>query len=141
VPAHLIPVESLPRLPNGKIDRTTLAQRTDTTPQPDSSYEAPATREERIIAQVFTDLTGTQLVSRYDDFFAIGGHSLLATRTISRLRNQLGKDIPLRLLFEHPTVMGLAQAVDGLARSPSQEADRIVPLDRQSFRASGADPS
>jgi surfactin family lipopeptide synthetase C len=140
VPAHLIPVASIPRLPSGKIDRATLAQRTETAPQP-HPYEAPASREEQLVAQVFSDLTGVDQVSRYDDFFALGGHSLLATSAVSRLSNRLGKNIPLRLLFEHPTVMELALAADRLATSPGQEADQIIPLDRRDFRTSGADPS
>ena len=140
IPAHLIPLQALPRLPNGKIDRTTLTHNTDTTPR-DHQYEAPATREERLIAQVFTDMTGSHQVSRYDDFFALGGHSLLATRAVLRLSDQMSKDIPLRLLFEHPTVAELAQAIDDLPWSPGQEADRILPLDRQDFRAVRTDPS
>src|SRR5690606_26860206 len=51
-------------------------------------------------------------ISRSDDFFAIGGHSFAATRAIGRLRQQLGRDIPLRLLFEHPVLADLATAID-----------------------------
>jgi hypothetical protein len=68
---------------------------------------------------------GSHQVSRYDDFFAFGGHSQFATGAVSRLSDQMSKDIPLRLLFEHPTVVELTQAIDGLPWSPGQEADRI----------------
>jgi hypothetical protein len=136
VPAHLVPLEELPRLPSGKVDRAALAERSDTSART-QPYEPPATPVEQAVADVFADLTKTEQVGRYDDFFALGGHSLLATRAAARLSDRFGKDIPLRLLFEHGTVAGLAEAVAVLTSAPGGEPMPIVQLDRERFRAPG----
>jgi len=113
VPAHLIPVESLPRLPNGKIDRTTLAQRTDTTPQPDSGeLTPPGTALQRVVAEAFGEVLGISKVGAFDDFFALGGHSLLATRLVSVLNSRLDIDLPIAEVFSRTIVADLASAIE-----------------------------
>jgi acyl carrier protein len=104
-------------------------------------YEEPVTKEERVVADVFAELTGSERVGRADDFFALGGHSLLATRAISRLSDRFRRTIPLRLLFEHPTVAELAAAVATLAALPGEEPAPIAQLDRERFRTSIETPA
>jgi amino acid adenylation domain-containing protein len=111
VPAHLLPLEQLPRLPSGKLDRTTLAERSDTTART-QAYEPPVTPIEQAVVDVFTDLTGAEQVGRHDDFFALGGHSLLATRLVTALSSRFEITLPLAWVFEHPVVADLAQAVE-----------------------------
>jgi amino acid adenylation domain-containing protein len=137
IPAHLIPIDQLPRLPNGKTDRTTLTEKRS----PDAvkrSYDAPVTAEEQAVAEVFAELTGAGAVGRDDDFFALGGHSLLATRAVSRLSAQFERALPLQLLFEHPTVAGLARAISKLPAAYAPDSLSIARLDRERFRTSGS---
>jgi amino acid adenylation domain-containing protein len=133
VPSAFVVLSRLPVTPNGKIDRRAL-------PAPSFGGEvfvAPRTPVEQIVAAVFSELLKAPKVSAESDFFELGGHSLLATRVISRVREVLGVDIPVRGLFEAPTVAELsvviAQAL--FDRSPIEELAglslaRLLPEDR-----------
>jgi amino acid adenylation domain-containing protein len=132
VPAHLIAVEELPRLPSGKIDRAALAARGERT-APAKADEPAATPEEQAVAAVFAELTGADHVGRHDDFFALGGHSLLATRAAARLGERLDREVPLRLLFERPTVAELAAAIAAIPPGRLDEAVPLAPLERERF--------
>ncbi len=109
LPSHIVRLESLPRTPNGKLDRRAL-------PAPDAAPrrakgEAPRTEEERLIADLFSEILQVESVGRDDDFFDLGGHSLLATQIISRLRQRVGAELPLRQIFSTPRVRDLAAAL------------------------------
>ncbi|PTR23457.1 glutamate racemase [Rhodococcus sp. OK519] len=105
VPSAIVPMTALPLTANGKIDTHAL-------PAPDSGVGAePATATEQLVADVFSSVLGRD-VGRTDDFFVAGGDSLLATTLVARLRERVGFDVPLRLLFAAPTVAGLAAALD-----------------------------
>jgi hypothetical protein len=132
VPAHLVAMGALPKLVNGKLDRAALVGRGDVGVV-GHEFEAPDGAGEEAVAAVFAELTGAARVGRHDDFFAdLGGHSLLATRAVSRLRPAFGRDIPLRLLFEHPTVTDLTAAITTL--TPTDTPDTITTLDRRHYR-------
>jgi thioesterase domain-containing protein len=107
VPLVFVILEELPLTPNGKVDRKAL-------PQPDSEwlgseidYVAPRTHLEKQLVEIWQELLGLDRVGIYDDFFKIGGHSLLATQFVSRVRRQIGTDLPLGLLFGSPTIAAL----------------------------------
>ena len=134
IPTHLVELPSLPRLANGKIDYKGLADPQAVTPNASHVNEPPATLEEQVVADVFRELTAVKAVSRHDDFFALGGHSLLATRAVSRIGQRLGKSIELRLIFEHSTVAGFADAVAGVEASDNVQGTRIERVDRERFR-------
>ncbi|NVJ19490.1 non-ribosomal peptide synthetase, partial [Myxococcus sp. AM010] len=127
VPSALVVLEALPLTPNGKVDWRAL-------PVPDVSargsapaYEAPTSPMEETLAAVWAHVLRMERVGREDDFFASGGHSLLATQVVSRVRAVLGVEVPLRALFEAPTLRSFAQQVEQATRSQALPALRPRP--------------
>jgi amino acid adenylation domain-containing protein/non-ribosomal peptide synthase protein (TIGR01720 family) len=117
VPAAIVPLERMPVTSGGKVDRGAL-------PAPERTAEeehvAPRTEVEERVAAIWAEVLGLETVGVEESFFELGGHSLLATRVISAVRKRLGAELPLRALFEAPTVAGLAGRVEaalGAARS------------------------
>ncbi|MEN8642399.1 amino acid adenylation domain-containing protein, partial [Pseudomonas sichuanensis] len=125
VPAHMILLPSMPLSPNGKLDRKALPafdQR-----QVQALYRAPQTERERSVAAIWQQLLGCEQVGLDDDFFTLGGHSLLATQLVSRVRQALAIDVPLRVLFEHSQLQAFVAA---LAQGERREVDAIPALPR-----------
>ncbi|RYZ43248.1 MAG: non-ribosomal peptide synthetase [Myxococcaceae bacterium] len=110
VPAAFLVLEALPLNTNGKVDRKALPAPQGVTLA--SSYVAPSTSTEEQLAALFTQVLRVERVGVHDDFFALGGHSLLATQLVSRVRSTFQRELPLRALFEAPTVAALAQRID-----------------------------
>jgi amino acid adenylation domain-containing protein len=125
VPAEIVVLEELPLTSSGKIDRRALPAPTLAA----APYRAPQTETEKIVADVFAQVLGVDRVGLDDDFFALGGNSLIATRVSARLELALGTEVPVRYLFDAPTVANLA---DYLHRHPSCEdtvsVQEVVPV-------------
>jgi len=119
IPAAIVVLPAIPLSPNRKVDRKTL-------PRPDdehSEYVAPTTALEAQVAAVWAAVLGIERISVTESFFEAGGHSLLATQVVSRLRAALAIELPVRALFEAPTIRDLAAKIATI--SPTE--DRAIP--------------
>jgi amino acid adenylation domain-containing protein len=137
LPSHMVPsvfafLEALPRLPNGKLDRRALAALPVNGTGTGEGFAPPATEDELRMAAIWAEVLGVPRVGLHDDFFRLGGHSLLATRVVARLRRDFGVDLPLRSLFQEPTVARLLEAVRvaKAAGEPPPAVPRIAALSR-----------
>ncbi|RDI51834.1 non-ribosomal peptide synthase/polyketide synthase, partial [Nocardia mexicana] len=111
IPAAVVALDAFPLNTSGKLDRKALPQPTFARRE----FRAPSTPIEEIVAGVFADVLGVARVGADDDFFALGGNSLIATQVIARLGAAVGTRVPMRALFETPTVAALAAAVESQA--------------------------
>ncbi len=132
VPPAFVMLDAMPLTANGKLDRNALPA-PETTTQIAREYEAPRDQIEETLAAVWQDLLRVERVGRYDHFFELGGHSLLAVQLISRVRDLLNVDVPVRALFAAPTLAGFAGAVRATGASamghiPLADRDQPLPL-------------
>jgi len=138
LPAHAVPsafavIDALPLTPNGKVDRAAL-------PDPVATADGeprrpPRTPVEELLAELWAGVLGLERVGVDEDFFALGGHSLLATRLVAKVRDALKVELPVRALFDAPTVESFAARVEAALRGPAGDdvpaparADRGAPL-------------
>jgi amino acid adenylation domain-containing protein/non-ribosomal peptide synthase protein (TIGR01720 family) len=129
-PSAVVPLAAFPLNTSGKIDRQALplpaAPSMEQEDQP-----APRTPMEELVAGVWCEVLRLDQIGVHDDFFALGGHSLRATQVASRLRQALGHEVPLRTLFEAPTVTALAAWLDRAARGgPAAEEPPLARVPR-----------
>jgi amino acid adenylation domain-containing protein len=128
VPADFVLLESLPLTATGKLDRRALPEPTATQ---DESYAPPETVTEEMLAEIWADLLGRERVGVLDNFFDLGGHSLLAPQVFSRIEEAFQVELPLRALFEAPTVAELATLVEKdllaqIEEMSDEEAESLV---------------
>ena len=120
VPSAFVRLDKLPLTPNGKIDRKALPT-PDIQLEQEEEYIAPRNPREEIIANIFAHILDLSKVGINDNFFELGGHSLLATQLISRLRESLSMEIPIREIFTSPTVAQLEPRLSQLAEEENNQ--------------------
>jgi acyl carrier protein len=121
-------LDTLPLTPNGKIDRAALPAPELSAIESGSDYVAPRSAAEATLANLWAAIIGSAQVGIHDNFFALGGNSLLATRIVAQVRETLHVELPLRSLFEAPTVAELAQRVEQLGAEQPQPVN--APIDQ-----------
>ena len=126
LPAQIIPIERIPLTQNGKVDHTGLPDPIWEPQEAGFGLKAPRTELEKIIQGMYQEILRKGDIGIYDDFFALGGHSLLATQLLSRISRQLNIELPLRVLFEYPTIAFLAEVLANLGAAPKETIERIT---------------
>ncbi|WP_433337018.1 amino acid adenylation domain-containing protein [Spirillospora sp. CA-294931] len=121
VPSAVVVLDAMPLTPNGKIDTKALPKPDLAAAVPATPYRAPRDEREAAVADVLADLLGVERVGIDDDFFALGGNSLIAMRVVARVRRVLSAELPVRALFEAPTVARLVERLGGPAERPALE--------------------
>jgi amino acid adenylation domain-containing protein len=125
VPSAYMILQSLPLNANGKVDRSQLPASDCAAGEPVLPNIAPQTAKEILVWEVWTEVLPAPLRSVHDNFFELGGHSLLGMELISRLQKQFQREIPLRWLFESPTVAGLAARLDAAPQNGAAPAGSL----------------
>jgi amino acid adenylation domain-containing protein len=132
VPAAFVVQPSFPVTANGKLDRDALPDM-QIASESQIEFVAPRTPVERRTAELWSELLRVERIGAFDDFFSVGGHSLLAMRLISRIRAAFEIELPLRVLFEAPTLAGMASHIEaalGAGAAQERRLPRIEPVSR-----------
>ena len=111
IPSAFMMLDSLPLMPNGKLDRIALPAPDSARPELEELFVPPRTPIEEILAGIWVEVLGVERVGVHDSFFELGGHSLLATQVLSRVIHAFQVEVPLRSLFEAPTVADMAVVI------------------------------
>lgn len=132
VPTAYVALDALPLMPNGKVDYKALPrpqqQRDELAP-----YAAPRTDDERRLAEIWAEVLRVERVGLHDNFFHLGGHSLLAAQVVSRILRDMKAEIPLRELFQSPTIAELVERIEiarALGRTGSRPPIEPTPRDQ-----------
>ena len=126
VPSAFVALESLPLTANGKVDRKALPAADPARPESGEPIVAPRSPTECELARIWTQVLRIEQVGIHDNFFDLGGHSLLATQVMSRINGTFPVKLPLRRIFETPTIAGLAQAIDSEGAAEVRESIRLL---------------
>jgi amino acid adenylation domain-containing protein len=116
IPSSFVLLDALPLTRNGKIDRRALPAPDDARPSAGDDFLEPRTPIEELLTRIWAEVLRVERVGVGDDFFALGGHSLLVTRMVSRVRESFGVELPVRTLFEAPTIRELAGHIEAALR-------------------------
>jgi acyl carrier protein len=128
LPADFVWLDKLPLNSSGKLDRQALPKPDRTRLELGVSLEAPGTQTEKTVAAIWIELLGIGQVGLHDNFFELGGHSLLATQVLARIQARLNVEVPLRALFDNPTLAEFAREIE---QAESKRPDPIQRVPRK----------
>jgi amino acid adenylation domain-containing protein len=126
IPSAFVVLETLPLSPNGKVDPAALPAPEADRSRADAAWIGPRGPIEEEVASVWGAILGQERIGAHENFFDLGGHSLLATQVVSRLRDVLDVEVPLRALFEAPTVAELAAWIEAARRDGARSAETPI---------------
>jgi len=128
VPTAFIMLEAFPRTPTGKVDRRALPVPDNSRPEQNTTYVAPRTPVEKELTQIWAEVLSLDQVGIHDNFFDLGGHSLTASRVVYRVIQTFQLELPVRLLFDSPTVaeMALVIAANRAKLATQDELERML---------------
>jgi surfactin family lipopeptide synthetase C len=127
LPSAIVWLAAFPRTPNGKLDRAALPLPGSARPDLEQALISPRTPIEVVVAGIWADILGLERIGVSDNFFDLGGHSLSATQVVNRIRDVFRAELPLRSIFDSPTVAGLADALVANESRPGR-TDRIAQM-------------
>ncbi|NHC37937.1 amino acid adenylation domain-containing protein [Scytonema millei VB511283] len=133
IPNHFVILEALPLLPNGKVNRQILPAPDPASAElkPDTAARTPV---QQLLAAIWVDVLKLERVGIHDNFFQLGGHSLLATQVMARVRSAFEIELPLRYLFESPTIAKFSERVEiAMKLGRGREATPIEPVSQQGY--------
>ena len=132
IPSAFVMLEALPLMPNGKVNRSKLPPPDVARSQLTQELIAPRSEIEELVVQVWKDILKVENIGVHDSFFELGGHSLLATQIIARLSDAFNREIPLKNLFDAPTIAGLAETLENIIGEGNvPNLPPIVPVRRE----------
>ncbi|MGH7581318.1 MAG: non-ribosomal peptide synthetase, partial [Gemmatimonadales bacterium] len=141
VPAGIVMLDAFPISSNGKLDRRALPAPDDGASGSEEAYAPPRNPIEELLARIWAAVLRIDQVGIHSNFFELGGHSLMATQVISRIAAALGIELPLRAIFEAPTVAGLAACVVAAQASDAPaQAPVLARVAREAYRSTGDQP-
>ena len=133
VPSAFVMMDTLPLTANGKLDRQALPAPNRSQPDGGGIFIGPRTLSENLIAEIWSAVLNLERVGVHDNFFALGGHSLKATRVVSRVREVFRVELPVRALFDSPTVACLSEIIERSRKiTATNDVPAIVPVPRRS---------
>jgi amino acid adenylation domain-containing protein len=122
IPALFVAIDEIPKTPNGKIDRLHLPSVSGERPSLEVPFAPAATNTEEVLSQIWSEVLGLDRLGIHDDFFELGGDSLMATRIINRVFQAFKLEVSIKVLFDAPTVAGMAMFIEqNQAKPPSDE--------------------
>jgi len=134
-------MSAMPLSPNGKIDRRALPDPEQTRPDLQVEYVAPRTEIEAALTEIWVQLLGLEQIGIFDNFFDLGGHSLLATKVVSRVRETFEVELPLRTIFESPTIAQLSESIANEDKAGQEDVEDFAEILAALERLSEAETS
>ena len=135
VPSTFVMLDAIPLTPNGKIDRLALPSPESRFKTLEEGYVAPRTPTEYLLAAIWAEVLGFPKVGIFDNFFELGGHSLVATGLVLQIRDRFSVEMPVRNLFEFPTVAALAEVIEQtrLAETETVVTPNVIDLNAEAI--------
>ncbi|HSE16098.1 MAG TPA: condensation domain-containing protein, partial [Pyrinomonadaceae bacterium] len=130
IPGQYVMIEQMPLTSNGKLDRGALCRLDSLSSKFEISYTAPSDQIEEMLAEIWAAVLGVERVGIHDNFFELGGHSLLAAQVMSRVQKAFRTELPLRLIFQFPTVAAFAEQLAAIRKDDVINVSPIEPVSR-----------